>query len=795
MIKNLREKHHLKLLAGVSAYSLLMMTPQASYAQDADKDDDDDIEELIVIGTKSASNIQDVAQSITAISGETIEKEGLMNLADYARSIPSLTFYALQPGRNQIVFRGVSTGTDEFRTDSSTSVYFDEQPMTAISQQIDPRMVDIQRIEALPGPQGTLFGSSSQSGTIRFITNKPDTSGFGGQVEASVGFTKGGEASYDINGVLNIPLTDDLAVRAVGFKVQDGGYIDNVFGTGLTGSYDNSDVVEDDFNDWGVYGGRLSAKWDVSDTWSVLATGMYEKSESNGDWKTDPSAGDYAIVRFRDDFRNDEWWSAALTIRGDLGFADLVSATTYLDRKISYEWDGSTYDAWRSSYYETFGNYAAYYALQETGDRKSYTYNNQTQKRFTQEIRLSSKGDSRFQWMVGGFYEKVEDDWDWGTKVPDYFSTKSYASANYWSCYYAYYEPAFQCPLKSGDRYYSQLYDRTVSQVAVFGELSYNFTDNLMAVFGARWFEFERDRTEINQWPFGLPPEGVTGDFYGGTDIIQAKNNDTVYKFGLEYRIDDDRMVYFNYSEGFRLGGVNSLRAANTGFVPREYGPDTLTNYEAGLKSQWLDDRLTLNLSVFRMEWQDIQRSVWSNSVWWLNGNVNGGEAVSKGFEGSMWAQVTPRLTFNANLFLSDAKLKDPILNSDGSIGVAAGTDLTFAPSSKYSFGFEYTIPDAMWGADFWVRYDFWGQASQLQNQYTGLVIPSYNESNLTAGLWKEGDWDGTLAIYNLFDQRNISSIDEGDNYAADYFGTNMYRNMQNVNRPRTLWLTVRKRF
>ncbi len=790
------------LLMGVSVFALATSMPQ-TYAiaqnaqQDAQQDEQDQSNEdtIVVTATKRAMSIQDVSQSITAIGTTQIEREALLNLADYQRAIPSLTFYATQPGRNQIIFRGISTGTNQFRTDSSTSVYFDEQPMTAISQQVDPRMIDIQRIEALPGPQGTLFGSSSQSGTIRYITNKPDPDSLSGTLEASFGSTKGGELSTDFNAILNVPLADTMAIRAVAFSAKDGGYIDNVLGEGLSGTYDNADVVEDNFNDWSAKGGRLSLGWEVAEGLDILATGMYEKSKTTGDWLTDPSVGDFQIVRFYDDRRDDEWWSAALTITADLGFAELVSATSYLDRKIVYEYDGSTYDAWRSNYY-------AYYSLYNTLDGKSVTVqpesDPQRQDRVTQEIRLTSQGDSVFQWMIGGFYEKVNDYWFWAVHTPDLENTPAAAYASYVSCYYAYYNPTFACPLDLSSNYwYFQQYDRSVSQVAAFGEVSLQVTDYLKFVGGMRWFEFTRERTEINQWPAGLPPASYTGgDFegFGGLDIISGKDSDVVSKFGFQIDFDEDRMFYANYSEGFRLGGVNSFKAANVGFVPRIYGPDSLKNWEAGIKSTWFDNALTANISVFRMEWQDIQRTRFSDDIWWLNGNINGGGAVSEGIEANFSARPSDNLKLDLNLFAADAKLTDPILNEDDTIGVPTGTRLTFAPKIKYSFGIEYTIPEVFDGTDLWMRYDFWGQSDQLQNQWTGLTIPKHNESNVTIGLWAEGNWDATLAVNNVWNQKIISSYSTSENYAADFFGTNRYRDMQYLNRPRTAWLTFRKR-
>ncbi len=197
------------------------------------------LEPVTVTATRRNENLQDVGQSVTAISTEAIEKHALQGLSDVVGALPSVNIVSGRPGRDAIVMRGVSTGSEEFRTDSQVAVYLDDQPMTTISTQVDMRLIDIARIESLPGPQGTLFGSSSQTGTIRYITNKPEPSGFSSQLDAEVGTTKGGEESYDISGHVNIPVTDTLAIRAVGYYSIEGGYVDNVLGLTLMGDRDN----------------------------------------------------------------------------------------------------------------------------------------------------------------------------------------------------------------------------------------------------------------------------------------------------------------------------------------------------------------------------------------------------------------------------------------------------------------------------------------------------------------------------------------------------------------------------
>ncbi len=314
------------------------------------------------------------------------------------RALPSVNLIASMPGRNSIVMRGISTGSAEYRTDSQVAVYLDDQPMTSISTQVEVRLIDLARIEALPGPQGTLFGSSSQSGTIRYITNKPDTTKFTSQLDAELGTTKGGEESYDVSGHVNIPVTDNIAIRAVGFYSLEGGYVDNVLGPTLVGDRDNADVVEKNWNDYQTWGGRIAGRWQISPEWESTLSLITQYSEADGAWESDPALGDYKITRFFDEFRDDNWYQASLNAKGDLGFAELSVTASYFDRSIKYEWDDANYSQWRSAYYGGFdpdygtGSYNIY----NTGVELSTTFNDQKQKRSAYEVRLTSQGESRF---------------------------------------------------------------------------------------------------------------------------------------------------------------------------------------------------------------------------------------------------------------------------------------------------------------------------------------------------------------------------------------------------------------
>jgi len=244
--------------------------------EDTKKDDSNDftIEEIIVTATKRQESLQDVDQSISTFGTDAIEKMQFKNMEDYLKALPSAQLTSAQPGRNSLQMRGISTGSYEYRTESQVAMYLDEQPITSISQMPEVRMVDIARIESLPGPQGTLFGASSQSGTMRIITNKPSMDRLSGQMDASLGTTQGGDSSYDVSGHLNIPVNDKFALRLVGFASHDGGYVDVVpmdtyiqpepgFGVG-----NNADVVDDNQNTYDQVGGRSHALFLVNDKWT-----------------------------------------------------------------------------------------------------------------------------------------------------------------------------------------------------------------------------------------------------------------------------------------------------------------------------------------------------------------------------------------------------------------------------------------------------------------------------------------------------------------------------------------------
>ena len=286
------------------------------------------LDEVIVTATKRAERLQDVSESISAFDSNAIAMRGLQQIDDVAKYIPGLSLAQREPGGTTIVFRGVASSGIQFGAVSSSALYLDEQPITQSGRSPDPRFIDIERIEALRGPQGRLYGASSQSGTLRVITAKPDPSGFDAWAEAQVTDVQNGGTGYDVSAMVNIPLAEDrVSLRLVGFAAEDAGYIDNVLsGSPLeqevpgTGTFTNENVVDEDVNSIQTTGARAALRFDVSENLDVTVGLLYQDLTADGHGDLSEGAGDLNQVRFEDESLDDEWYQASLTVNAALAF-------------------------------------------------------------------------------------------------------------------------------------------------------------------------------------------------------------------------------------------------------------------------------------------------------------------------------------------------------------------------------------------------------------------------------------------------------------------------------------------
>ncbi|MEM6300370.1 MAG: TonB-dependent receptor [Pseudomonadota bacterium] len=764
------------------------------------------LEETIVTARRRSQDVQDVPLYIQALDERELRESMAKGFEDYARDLTSVAFGTAGPGATTIVFRGAVSQPSGFDTISSSTLYLDEIPITRDGQNPDVRLYDVERLEALSGPQPTLYGAGSQSGTLKIVTNKPDTEATSGSIMAEVGHIEEGDPSYNFSGVANIALIPDkLAVRIVGFHEEEGGYIDNVLGDTrfyspesgsnyhVPGSVDrdNADQVEDNVNDWTVQGARVYFRWQPNENWTVDAGIIYQDTE-NGQFDFNPRAGDLNTVKFKEEGRKDEWYNLSLIIQGDLGFADLTIAGGTHERSIDYNLDSTAY----MTQYRTNGlNLAEYYTgIREFLDYNTcyytaYCYNfvsyndfganptaqislDQEISSFAQEIRLVSKddGSNKLNWLVGAFYEDNNNDWDYVSNVDDFainggqgaiFTYYGVEPTNDW------FDQGFRANRTynglPGARLNGQQQD--TETFAVFAEVSYRITDSLQVAGGGRWFDIDRRVTENS-----LFVNNVSDNFDN-----TVNTQDFSPRVNITWTPTDDMLLYATYSEGLRLGGPNGGIiqqgvSAQLG-IPNAFGPDLLKNHELGAKATWMDGRMLTNLTLFQMDWEDYQ--LLTSVPVAGTATLNAGNASIDGFEGSFAFKFTDELEFSLAATFLDATIDETVTFADGAvIAAVAGDELPAVPEWKVFASLQYNASLDWWpGMNGTARFDYnyVDDSVNATNASVALfgassspvsVQPAYDIGSLYFTVEpEEANWSVWLGIDNLWDERPLTFI------------------------------------
>ena len=762
-----------------SALAVAVSTALSGYAPDAAAQESgasSALDEIVVTSRKREESLQDIPGSIQAITGEQMKRQGLQNLEDLVRFLPNVSSLGTTAGENKVIFRGVSDNPGAFIAASSAAVYIDEQPLTQFAINPEPRLVDMKRVEALAGPQGTLYGDSSQSGTLRFITNKPDPTEFSGNIDLMMRTGSESAESYDVSGYINIPLAEDkFALRLVGFTATDGGYIDNVLGTSpQLGGFSNANVVADDINDVDTSGARVAAKWFINDDWSVTGSYLYQKTESAARNTYDPTVGDLQTVKFYNDSRDDEWSQLSLTIEGQFGDGfEFVSNTGYFDRETFYFDERTVYSAYFN--YNFCSYYATYCWSGQTlydQDTIGYNTNDQQNDRFTQEFRLQKTGDN-YRWIVGAFYEEKTEHWNFLTYTPDFENTLSFYT---WTVGYGY------TPSGGAPAWWESDDDTSWEQWAVFANLNYEFNENWSAEIGLRYFDQTMDKVYFVNKPFINP-----GATYPDVVTPTGGNSDVVPKVSLTYTFANDNLVYALYSEGWRAGGANRNRTPITSF-PLQYDPDLLKNYEIGTKTRWMDDRLQVNATLFFGQWEDYQiEAVDPSDRPCGPGEIpdvdlcgqpfqvmvaNVGDAEQTGVEFDLLAAPNEVLDLGFSATWVDAKTSEAFPVSDPSVNVAKGTKLPNVPELKLNMFAQFTWPTQLiGGSDMYARIQYSWQ-DESRNQLEDFVAeplvsargtfiqPSYGIADAKFGMVKD-NWVLEAFVSNLSDERAVLYSDD----------------------------------
>ena len=619
--------------------------------------DDFTLEEIVVTATKRSLSIQDIASTVQAIPEATLKQMGAKSMEDFARFMPGVNVVSGVTS-STVVFRGAITGSG-YIASSTGSVYLDELPLTQVGSQPNVRLVDIERVEALSGPQGTLYGSDAQAGTMRIITNKPVMGEQSTVIDGEYRYNSEGDPSFRGSVVFNIPIQDNLALRMSLFNDKDGGYIDNVYGHTADqsfgepwpqasfadghGSLDNAGAVADDVNFVRVKGGRVALKWDIDDSWSATISSMHQETSQGLGNYYDIYRGDLNIVSFVDDWYKEDWQASSVLVEGDLGFAQLVAAVSYHEREGRGVWDITNYahywshnycsDSYYTQYYAPYyyanpdTGYIAWYPVycQGTGINSDFysTYQGRSgNDKLSAEVRLSSQGD-RFDWLVGMYYEDSEDWWTAPFAVPVSGPNVKWGESTFQSSFAAaaYRFSGIDYPSATSHWYSENLTEW--DQKAVFGELTWHATDKIDVNIGARSFDRTNAQYYIVNHPGG---DGVQGypdsavpetqayrlaqQALGKVGIATTKprvGNDKEFipKISVKYNLNDESMIYGLYTKGYRPGGVN--RSRGDPFFPNAYGPDIMENREIGYKSSFAQGRGRLNIIGYDMEWSEYQ--------------------------------------------------------------------------------------------------------------------------------------------------------------------------------------------
>ncbi|HWT42230.1 MAG TPA: TonB-dependent receptor [Sphingopyxis sp.] len=781
------------MLAGLSLLALTISVPAA--AQNAPPDEDSNI--IIVTATKRDANLQDIPFSINAQTAEDIQKSGAVTLEDLSRNVAGLSVQNLGPGQSQVSVRGVSAGQvvrDQPGVKEQVGVYLDESVISLSLFTPDIDLYDLNRVETLRGPQGTLFGSGSVGGTIRYITNQPKLGTTEGSVEANLNLVDGDDIGGHLKGAINVPMGDKAAIRAVGYYTRYGGFINAIGPAG-----------KDDINSGERYGGRIALTFEPTDNISITPRVVYQKVKADGFNRQDIYnlyANRFTTTRpqvtfdereqyllLRESFE-DETLIADLKLDVALDGVKVTAVTSYTNRDILVSRDAS---ALSGSVSVDLGFPTAGVLLPsnlvDTTDLKS----------FTQEVRLASDYDSPFQWVFGGFYSSTDRFYRQRLPTPGYdaFTDATLGAGT---------SAAVANGFPANSPYNADLpYD--IKQLAIFGEGTYSITDAFDVTVGGRYYDFLETRRFI------------TGGLFANGDRRRDKtrSNGISPRLLLSYDVADNVSINAQASKGFRLGGVNdplNLPLCSPGDAAlfgsfQDYDDETLWNYELGVKSQGRG--FTFNAAGFYNDIKNLQVTLDAGTC---SSRIvfNVPKAHSMGVEFELGLSPVDGLDLNLSGSLIEAEFDTTLPGAlTAATGIREGNRLPSVPKFQLSASGSYEFPvsdsaSAYLSASFQhVGTRYTQPADQENNPRTfvhglpfggapanaattvDLKLPDYQLVNLSAGVDFENGLSLIAYVNNVFDENALLSFDRERGGRARLGYT--------VGQPRTFGVTARKTF
>lgn len=806
-----------------SGASVAAMTPAMAQTTPPPPAADNQVADVVVTASRSgAESLQKVPIAVSVVNIDQITKSGQGNLSDIAKFTPSLSITEGAPGYQKFNMRGLSTGgyaSSDTSDRTLVAVYLDDTPISVQGQTPDLKVYDLERVEILRGPQGTLYGAGSMAGTVRFVTAKPNLTNTFGTAEAGVATTEHGAASYNLRGMINLPIVSDtLAVRANVYVGRDGGYIDNI-GLRNTQNANSNNTAQ----------GRIALRWKPVSELIVDASFTYERSVARGLNQGLSGLAPYTVSSNGPEGTDDRFRLYTLGFDYDAGFANIVVSGAYTDRAIGFDaspepqigyffadYTGGALPISSTTYplYNTPTTYSQ--AIANRIPAELYQID-QKLKDYMGEFRLVGKDGGPFKWTVGAFYEQQT------RNLRQDIPTPGFDTLSYMNCFYGagptcggtkYKTPSglYDSKLVDGafqsNDIFSGLQDTNEHQFALYadGTLHLGIVD---LTAGLRYFNFKES--------YYLYEGGV----YGVVNHVPLETRATLKSNGVNPRanisvhVDDNFMVYAEAAKGFRYGGANqpvplgssgvagqctqNLAAYGYTAAPLTFGPDKLWNYTIGEKAKLAGGRVTLNASAYYINWSDVQTRLRLECSYFFTDNK--GKITSKGVELETTVKASPEITLVGSASYNSSKAKGDI----PTVGAFDGDRTPYFPAWTASAAFFYDRNVGSGSVHAQLSYQYQSEQYTTFNNFATTitkgvltkngasssyaVIPASN--NVSASLaYDIGRFEIGIYGNNLFDGVKVTNIGRATYYKVYQAGDRI-----TLARPRTIGIRAKVKF
>ena len=724
-------RNALMLTAGFAAMAAALPTAanaQDAAAQDADSSANEGSQVIIVTAQKREQLLVDVPQSISVVSGETLERQQATSFQDYLNLVPGLQLDQSTPGAGRLILRGLNTGG----VASTVAVYVDETPFGSSSALVNGGVLagdfdtfDVARIEVLRGPQGTLYGASSLGGLLKFVTNDPNPARFEARARGTIEDTKGGDLSYHGNAMVNVPLGDTLAFRASGFYNKLGGFIDSIGTTGVSFTSPVTSDVAENINDAESYGGRASLLFAPSETFDIRLTAHFQNIRADAPSLVESNAntlktlyGGLTQSQFAQAFTNIDYRVYNGLLNYDFGFATLTTSSSYSTQKQTFRDDA------------TFNLSGIVRALLGAPANDFFLDQNTNNRRYTQEVRLTSAENDAFEWLIGGYYNDEK-----GRLFQNFVAATPGTTT------------PIAFPFQLGQVTLLSKY----KEYAGFANATVHLGERFDIDFGGRYSN--------NKQAASQAAAGVLAGNVPINSNLRSSDNVFTYSVAPKFKLNDRASLYARVAKGYRPGGPNVIAPNAPAGTPASFDPDTVVSYEVGFKGETADRTFALDLSVYHIDWKNIQLLTVVNG---FGLNINGSSADSDGAEFTATFRPAPGFVTSINGAYTKA-----VLNADAPalVGGRKGDRLPFTPPYSVSVNSDYT-----WGVGGEAEA-FVGASLRFLSKQTAdfdaafrtangrqRKVPSYDVIDLRAGV-DFGRFGIEAFVRNLTDAHGKTSV------------------------------------